>query len=869
MLFENRSHAGQNLAKRLESMPLKDPIIIALPRGGVPIGFEIAKRLNAPLEVLIVRKIGAPFRPEYGIGAITESGYYWIDPESAEAIGASEAEIETTLTKEHREVDRRVTQYRGDRPLPRLSGRTVVVVDDGLATGVTATVACHYLIEQGAEQIVLAAPVCSPSTASFLRHEVDQVICLNEPEYFFSVGQFYEDFTQTTDQEVIDLLSQAQAWKKDDETVSIPIPGKKEVALSGIFTVPASSQGVVIFAHGSGSGRLSPRNLQVAETLNQAGFATLLFDLLTPVESQNRTNVFDIPLLASRLVHATRWVQDQKSTKDLPIGYFGASTGGAAALWAAAELKHEISAVVSRGGRPDLAHSHLPGVSAPALLIVGGRDEPVIAMNEQAMKRLPRSKLTIIPEATHVFEEPGKLEAVAEEAVAWFETYLHAKVDATPGLRRAYYPLALAIRKKANPIREVKDLKPLIDELSQSRIVMLGESSHGTHEFYEWRRMISEWLIVKHGFNFIAVEGDWPACWELNRSIHSESKEETHEVLRGFSRWPTWMWANNEIVRLADWMRTHNRSNKNKAGFFGLDVYSLFESIDVVLRQVEKTDPFLAQRMKNRYACFQPFQRDERAYVKSLVKLPTGCAHEVNENLRDILKLRLGEIKGQDDALFNAEQNARIVANAERYYRTMIHADEDSWNVRDRHMTDTLEILLNRYGKESKAIVWAHNTHIGDYRATDMAKHGQVNIGGLAREKWGTEKVALVGFGTYQGEVTASSAWDGPIKKITIPPGRPGSYEAAFHEVAKSIGPNYYISLREDGPPKGPLTEVRGHRAIGVVYQPKHERFGNYVPTSLANRYDAFIYVDKTTALEPLIQPFESKEIPETWPLGQ
>jgi len=429
-----------------------------------------------------------------------------------------------------------------------------------------------------------------------------------------------------------------------------------------------------------------------------------------------------------------------------------------------------------------------------------------------------------------------------------------------------------AIEERLHPLRSKFDLRPLIDQISHAKIVMLGEASHGTQEFYEWRRLISEWLIAKHDFRFIAVEGDWPPCYELNRYIRTKDGGDVKNVLSHFNRWPTWMWANTETIRLAEWMKNHNRtvSEENKIGFYGLDVYSLFESIDAVLKQLEKINPFLAKRARVRYECFDQFNRNEKVYAKSLIEFPEGCETEVIESLEELLSHRLDGAKEAQENLFDAQQNARIIANAESYYRTMIHGNEDSWNVRDRHMLEALDTLLNRFGEGTKAIVWAHNTHIGDYRATTMAAEGQINIGGLAREKWGEDNVALVGFGTYQGEVIASHAWDGPIETMPVPPGMVDSYEEAFHAVSESKGQKaFFLKLKSKGTREGPLAEVRGHRAIGVVYHPTYERFGNYVPTSLAHRYDAFLFFDETKAIEPLHVAFNREEIPETWPQGQ
>lgn len=427
------------------------------------------------------------------------------------------------------------------------------------------------------------------------------------------------------------------------------------------------------------------------------------------------------------------------------------------------------------------------------------------------------------------------------------------------------------IVENAQPLHGRRDLSALVFNLSQSKVVMLGESSHGTQEFYEWRRLISEELISRHGFNFIAVEGDWPPCAELNRFLHSELKKETaREALGHFQRWPTWMWANTEVMKLAQWMKTYNesRSKDNKASFFGLDVYSLFESIDEVIKQLRKVNPALARQAREHYECFSPFNRDERAYAKHLKFSPVGCEPQVVKVLTDMLKIRVENIKDHFEELFDAEQNARIVKNAEDYYRTMILGTEDSWNVRDRHMLETLQILFNRFGPDSKGIVWAHNTHIGDYRATDMVKENLVNIGGLAREKWGADRVSLVGFGTYQGEVIASNAWDGPTQKMTMPPGRISSYEAHFHAAAQMMHENAFYIWLQDYEKVSALSQVLGHRAIGVVYNPAYERLGNYVPTSLTRRYDGFIFIDRTSALIPFVQDFKREEIPETWPQG-
>lgn len=435
--------------------------------------------------------------------------------------------------------------------------------------------------------------------------------------------------------------------------------------------------------------------------------------------------------------------------------------------------------------------------------------------------------------------------------------------------------LSAWLEKRVHNLDKIRDLIPMIDRIKDARIVMLGEATHGTHEFYEWRRLISEWLITKHGFNFIAVEGDWPSCQSLDQYVRRGEGLDARSALSVFRRWPTWMWSNTEVVRLGEWMRSHNsaRTQQVPVGFHGLDVYSLFESMETVVKRLEEINPFLARRARARYACFDSFWEDEWRYARSLLESSPSCEAEVVGVLKDLLTLKLAEDSDPNDRAFDIRQNARVAANAEHYYRNLAHGTEDSWNIRDRHMLETLEQLLERYagklGASAKGIVWAHNTHIGDYRATEMQAHGQINLGGIARERFGNDQVALVGFGTYQGTVTASHAWDGPIETFNIPPGKPGSIEDAFHQasIARGLRQGWLTFSPEDR--RGPLAQPRGHRAIGVVYDPAHERFGNYVPTSLAQRYDAFIFIDQTRALEPIIQGFQHGEIPETYPSGQ
>ncbi len=428
-LFADRRDAGRRLAPALQRFGEQRPVVIALPRGGVPVAHEIARSLSAPLDILLVRKIGAPNQPEYGIGAIAEGGLSVIRGEEVELTGVGEEELSSLVAAETAELERRRRLYRGDRAPLAVDGRTVILVDDGIATGGTAVVAAIALRARGAARVVLAVPVGPPGTERRLAGEFDEVVCLQQPEGFLGVGQFYVDFTQVDDAEVEELLAAdreisdvAAADPPVEQTIEIELAGG--VVLAVDLRLPDDAIGLVVFAHGSGSSRRSPRNRQVAAALNEAGFATLLSDLLTAAEERDRANVFDIGLLSRRLLAVTQWARDEAALRELPISYFGASTGAAAALGAAADLGGHVRAVVSRGGRPDLAGPSLDRVVSPTLLIVGGADRQVLALNEDAALVLRcEHEVAIVPGATHLFEEPGALERVAELAAAWLTRF--------------------------------------------------------------------------------------------------------------------------------------------------------------------------------------------------------------------------------------------------------------------------------------------------------------------------------------------------------------------------------------------------------------------------------------------------------------
>ncbi|OBH06905.1 alpha/beta family hydrolase [Mycobacterium sp. E1747] len=433
--FIDRADAGRQLGSRMAYLRGQDVVVLGLPRGGVPVAFEVAKALHAPLDVLLVRKLGVPDHPELAFGAVGDGGVRVFSGAVVSEARLTHREMAAVETRELAELQRRSERFRGARQPVPLLGRIALIVDDGIATGATAQAACQVARAEGASKVVLAVPIAAAETAEQFAQYADEVVCLETPVPYLAVGQGYRHFAQTSDDEVVALLERARgdfgaaAAKADDpplrdEEIWVPTGS---VAVAGRLTIPRHPKGVVVFAHGSGSSRHSPRNRFVAEVLNNAGFATVLFDLLTPEEERNRANVFDIALLTGRLVDVTGWLAGQSDTAALPVGYFGASTGAGAALSAAAHPGVKVAAVVSRGGRPDLAGDALRNVRAPTLLVVGGRDEMVLALNRQAQAAIPAEcEVAVVPGATHVFEEAGTLEQVAVLARDWFIDHLAA-----------------------------------------------------------------------------------------------------------------------------------------------------------------------------------------------------------------------------------------------------------------------------------------------------------------------------------------------------------------------------------------------------------------------------------------------------------
>lgn len=403
------------------------------------------------------------------------------------------------------------------------------------------------------------------------------------------------------------------------------------------------------------------------------------------------------------------------------------------------------------------------------------------------------------------------------------------------------------IQDNSLPLNQEESLDRLIEAIGDADCVLLGESSHGTSEFYTIRAELSKRLIKEKGFSFIAVEGDWPSCYELNRYIKRyPGTQSIGEAMQSFNRWPTWMWANSETAQFMDWLREFNSENcqtKEKIGFYGLDVYSLWESMEEIVNHLEKIGSKDVNIAKEAFSCFEPFSRSAQTYGVSAAFLSEDCENEVVE-LLETLRVNRKDYGDEEEAI-NLEMNALVAVNAERYYRSMVRGGPESWNIRDEHMVQVLNRLKRFHGPNAKAIVWEHNTHIGDARATDMAKEGMLNVGQLVREQYGPEKVFAVGFGTHRGTVIAARGWAEEMEKMPVPRALPGSWEDLMHR-AGSKNQVLIFDQTNDA-----FKQVFGHRAIGVVYHPEYER-GNYVPSVMSDRYDAFIYVDDTHALEPL-----------------
>jgi erythromycin esterase-like protein len=416
----------------------------------------------------------------------------------------------------------------------------------------------------------------------------------------------------------------------------------------------------------------------------------------------------------------------------------------------------------------------------------------------------------------------------------------------------------------------------LIEQLARGRLALLGEASHGTHEFYAERAWLTQRLVRDHGFNAVVVEADWPDAWRVNRYIRGRSDDRSaEEALSGFERFPTWMWRNTVVRDFVEWLREHNRGRapSQQVGFYGMDLYSLYASMRAVLDYLDRVDPEAALRARSRYACFDHYREDSQAYgYAASFGMKASCEDEVVQQLREMNRKAMEQMaaSGEDRAdLFFAQQNARLVRNAEEYYRTMFHGRVSSWNLRDSHMVETLQAMekhLEGLTGRVRMAVWAHNSHLGDASATEMGDLGEWNVGQLVRDRWG-DQAMLVGFSTHSGTVTAASEWDAVAERKRVRPGLPGSYEDLFHQIGE---PRCWLPLRGNEALGTLLRDRRLQRAIGVIYLPHSERTSHYFHTNLPAQFDAMIHIDHTRAVQPLVtEPvWHAGEADETYPSG-
>ncbi|HYO02070.1 MAG TPA: erythromycin esterase family protein [Mycobacterium sp.] len=664
-VFRDRREAGRVLAGLLEAYRGKpDVVVLGLARGGIPVAWEVAAALEAPLDAFVVRKLGAPGHEEFALGALASGGRVVVNDDVLRGLRVTPQQLRDIAEREGRELVRREAAYRDGRPPAVVTGKTVILVDDGLATGSSMFAAVQALRDSEPAHIVIAVPAAPESTCREFAGLVDDVVCASMPTPFLAVGESFWDFSQVSDEEVRELLT-------------TPTIGAKPVSL-------------------------------------------------------------------------------------------------------------------------------------------------------------------------------------AERAA---DLVLHAAIDAPGGV----------------PPREVLD-----DLIGDARIVLIGESSHGTHEFYEARAEITKWLIEEKGFNAVAAEADWPDAYRVNRYVRGLGDDSSaDEALQGFERFPAWMWRNAVVRDFTGWLRWHNQrcavDGVRQAGFYGLDLYSLHRSMHEVITYLDTVDPKAAARARARYACFDHSSGDDGQAYGYAAAFGAGpsCERQAVEQLVELQRNAV-EYLGDDgqlaeDELFYAQQNAVTVRNAEAYYRGMFSGRVTSWNMRDTHMAETLKALLTHLNRHSGAepariVVWAHNSHVGDARATEVSADGQLTIGQLVREQYGDDS-RLIGFSTYRGTVTAASEWGGVAERKAVRPALNGSLEELLHETGKDA---FLVHMHDGSPAEKALDVVRLSRAIGVIYLPQTERQSHYFHVRPSDQYDAMIHIDTTRALEPL-EPTSlwiAGETPETYPSG-
>lgn len=425
-----------------------------------------------------------------------------------------------------------------------------------------------------------------------------------------------------------------------------------------------------------------------------------------------------------------------------------------------------------------------------------------------------------------------------------------------------------AFKKISFSLEADSDIDRLVDEAGGAGAVLIGEATHGTSEFYTWRAKITKRLIAEKGFKFVAVEGDWPDCYQVNSFVKDPigSNKTAHQVLRGFNRWPTWMWANFEVQDFVEWLANHNKDlpPESRVGFYGLDIYSLWQSLSVAVKYLEETMPQAAQVARRAYRCFEPYRHNIEGYAWHNAFVPESCEDEIVKLLSTLEHLPPIPSPNAAEEKLSAEQNALVALDAERYYRIMLEGDPEAWNMRGEHMANTFFRLMDFYEErvEPKGIIWAHNTHVGDARATEMADIGEFNIGQIVRDAFGMDRTYIIGFATYEGSVVAADDWDAPMKIMPLPPAVYDSWEHDFHSYEAKDRIAIFSLDREAAKA---FSERKGQRAVGVVYDPNAE-FANYVPTVLNDRYDALLYIEKTTPVHPIHMKPEIKGPPETYP---